>query len=127
MQDARAAAIALLTAIQRSIPLGVFNPRDYWNIFENRLRTAAIQNIDLKPAFEQMKRKLKIEQFRTDDLESITEVLEGDMDIEVLEQMRQFPALLVAHVRIAQQQRKEAYDEEKEGDWHIAFPAPNEI
>jgi hypothetical protein len=106
----RAAAITLLIAIQRSIPIEVFDPRNYWSIFESRVRASAIQNVTLHTCFEQMKRKLQIERINS-NLVEIIRIIEGDESDAVLEEIRKHPALLIAHVRVAQQERKDAYQE----------------
>lgn len=111
--EARQAAINLLSVVQQSIPIEVFNPLKYWSIFESRVRAAAVQNISLKAAFEQMKRKLQIVSLKG-ELVEILRILERPDADDVLDQIRQYPALLVTHVRVIQQERKEDYKEKQE-------------
>lgn len=108
---ARRAAIALLIEVQRNIPLGVFDPRSYWDIFENRIRAAAIQNVDIVSFFEQLKRKLKIGAIRH-SLPEITHILAGHTanPIDVLAEIRKHLTLIVMYVRIEQEARKVEYE-----------------
>ena len=96
----------------RSIDFDKWNLRDIWGIFERRVRSAAVQNIDLPGFFEALKLKMKVPEvsnvLASEDAERVVAVLTQN-DPEVLRQLRENTSLCVLMLRIQQQERKEAY------------------
>ena len=106
--EERGSAVAILSLAWRSIPLGTFDQRRIWEIFQNRVISCARQSISLQSFFELLCRKVKVMSLQgtAAEREAAAAILESDNSDAVLAEIRKHPQLCVLHVRVAQEQKK---------------------
>jgi hypothetical protein len=105
-----------LSLLWRSIPLGTFDQREIWGIFERRVQACAMQTITLRDFFESLKRKLKVQDLQGTkwEREEVAQILERSDAEEVLREIREHPALCVLHVRVQQEMKRAAWEKRKQ-------------
>lgn len=116
ISDEQRAAKSLLSALWRSVDYDKFDRRTIWGVFERKVKSAAVQNIDLATFFEQAKRKLSISELSSHisekDMGEILEIL-TIKNKKVLIEIREHTAICVLLVRLNQQRRREEYEQRK--------------
>lgn len=107
-------AAGLLAPLWRGIPSGYKSryARNIWQQFEDNVRSAAYTS-RLSVWYDTLCRKLSIE-VRRDDTAAVQAVLQAGQDKAVLKALRDETALLVLLVRVANEERKAAYQAAQE-------------
>lgn len=113
VNESRKRAVAVLSLVWRSVPLGTFDQRKIWDIFLRRVQISAVQNVSLEKFFEMLCRKMKVQSIlgTVSERKAVAEILESDTSDEVLAELRNYPQLCVLHVRVAQEQKKAIWEE----------------